>query len=308
MAISTALALGACTGSGQKSGSLAGGASATAAPSAPATPATSPEDYRRALDGAVKQLNAALTAFEKAAAYKALPQRMTAAEQAAASAVAQLGQVTPPAAVAAEHTALVTGMQRLRDDLTALRQDVNDRALCTASAVRARLAPAETTTAVRDAARALTAKDPAYPIALKPPTAVKDASRRLSNGSFVRSGGRGGRGSLNIDNGGSADAVITLLRGRRPVYSVYVRKGKKYEVTGVNDGTYQVFFSTGAGWDAGAKSFSRNCAFERFEDSLAFKTTYTSTQIRWSKWRITLQPVAGGTARTSPVDPGAFPG
>jgi hypothetical protein len=53
----------------------------------------------------------------------------------------------------------------------------------------------------------------------------------------------------------AADAVVTLARGKRPVYSVYVRKNKKYKVTGVNDGTYKVFYSTGVDWDAGAKSF-----------------------------------------------------
>jgi hypothetical protein len=124
----------------------------------------------------------------------------------------------------------------------------------------------------------------------------------------VRSGSRGARGALTIDNGGSDDAVITLALGKRPVYSVYVRKNKNYEVTGVRDGTYRVFYTTGEDWDAGTKSFSRNCDFERFEDSLKFRTTYSATLIRWSKWRISLQPAVGGNARTSPVSPGDFPG
>ena len=304
--MTTVLALGACTGTNNRSGSLTrGGGGSTNA--APPTPETSPEDYRRALDAAAKPLNSALTAVEKTTAYKALPQRMTTAEQAAAGALAQLGQVTPPTGVAAEHAALVTAVQRLDDDLGTLRQNVNDRQLCTASSVRARLGQADGTAAVRDAAKALAAKEPAYKIDLTLPAAGKELTRRLSNGSFVRSGGRGGRGSLTIDNGGSDDAVVTLARGKRPVYSVYVRKDKKYKVTGVNDGTYRVFYSTGVDWDAGAKSFSRGCEFQQFEDSLAFRTTYTATLIRWSTWRITLQPVAGGTARTSPVDPGDFP-
>ena len=78
-------------------------------------------------------------------------------------------------------------------------------------------------------------------------------------------------------------------------------------MTGVNDGTYNIFFTGGADWDAGARAFTRDCAFQQFEDRLAFRTERTSTQIRWSTWKITLQPVAGGTARTSEVDPEDFP-
>ncbi|MCW2913774.1 MAG: hypothetical protein JWN52_1842 [Actinomycetia bacterium] len=63
---------------------------------------------------------------------------------------------------------------------------------------------------------ALAAKVPVYKLDLKVPAAGKETSRRLSNGSFVRSGSRGARGALTIDNGGSDDAVITLALGKRP--------------------------------------------------------------------------------------------
>lgn len=298
-ATAAVLALGACTGGGHGSDSAA----VTAAP----VQRTSPEDYRRALNAAVKPLNSALTALEKATAYKALPRRMTTVEEAAAGVLDRLRRMTPPAAVATEHTALAGAVQQLDDELGTLSQNVDARTLCTSSAVRARLGPAYGTTAVRDAVKALAAKDPAYKIAIRLPSAGGESNRRLPNGTFLRSGGRGGRGTLSIDNGGPDDAVITLARGTRPVYSVYVRKGKKYEMTGMTDGIYRIFYSTGAGWDARTKSFSRGCQFERFEDTLKFRTTYTSTMVRWSKWTITLQPIAGGSARTSPVDPADFP-
>jgi hypothetical protein len=305
--MTTVLTLGACTGTHDKPGSLTLDGGATT-PAASPTAETSPEDYRRALDAAAKPLNSALAAFDKATAYKALPQRMTTAEQAAVGSLAQLRQVTPPTVVATEHVSLITAVQRLYDDLTRLGQNVSARQVCTASSVRGRLGRGDGAAAVRAAMTALVAKGPAYRLGLKVPAAGKETSRRLSNGSFVRSGSRGARGALTIDNGGSDDSVITLALGKRPVYSVYVRKDKKYEVTGVRDGTYRVFYTTGEDWDAGTKSFSRSCDFERFEDSLKFRTTYSATLIRWSKWRISLQPVVGGTARTSPVAPGDFPG
>ena len=100
---------------------------------------------------------------------------------------------------------------------------------------------------------------------------------------------------------------MTLSKGREPVISVYVRKGKDYAVKGVPDGSYTVFFTGGADWDGKARAFGRECAFQRFEDPLTFRTVQTASQIQWSVWTITLQPVAGGTASTPDVDPNDFP-
>ena len=43
--------------------------------------------------------------------------------------------------------------------------------------------------------------------------------------------------------------------------------------------------------------------FDRFDDSMKFETTQTATQTEWSTWTITLQPVVGGNAPTTEVDP-----
>jgi len=41
---------------------------------------------------------------------------------------------------------------------------------------------------------------------------------------------------------------------------------------------------------------------------VVFETTYTSSGVEWHTYEITLQTVYGGTASTSDVDPGEFPG
>jgi hypothetical protein len=298
--MTTVLTLGACTGTNDGPGSRASTRGGQASP-------VSPEAYRRALATITEPLDSALTALDETKAYKGLTQRITAAEQAAAQASVQLGQMKPPTAVAAEHARLVAAVRRLDGDLKTLSGDVRDRKLCTTSSVSGGLGRGDGAAGVRDAATALTAKAPEYRIALRLPAAGQERTRRLPNGRFVRSGGRAARGTLTIDNGGGSDAVITLAKGKHPVYSVYVRKDKTYTVTGVNDGTYKIFFTGGADWDAGARAFTRDCEFQQFEDQLAFRTQRTSTQIRWSTWKITLQPVAGGTARTSEVAPEDFP-
>jgi len=78
-------------------------------------------------------------------------------------------------------------------------------------------------------------------------------------------------------------------------------------VTGVGDGTYKIFFTGGSDWDGKARSFARKCAFQQFDDKLTFRTIRSATQIRWSTWDISLQPVLGGNATTSDVDPNDYP-
>jgi hypothetical protein len=143
---------------------------------------------------------------------------------------------------------------------------------------------------------------------------VRDASqapaeqdRRLDNGQFVRPGSRTGRGELTIDNGGDKDAVISLAMNKSPAFAVYVRNGSKYTVKGIRDGTYEIFFTTGADWDSQNRTFTRDRTFQRFDDTLNFTTTKTATEIRWRTWTITLHSVPGGTANASEVNPNDFP-
>ena len=296
-------ALGACDG-GNNSGGPGGAGGAKAAQT---DAAVSPEVYRTTLLGVTTPINKALAELAGAGSFKELSARIANLESAASQAAARLEQQAPPPALAAEHAKLVAALRQFDDDLNTLSDDVDGRDLCTASSARAQLGQADGTTALRAAAAALTAKAPDDKLSLALPAAARTTTRRLPNGHFVRSGRRGGRGTLTIDNGGDSDAVITLAKGKHPVISVYVRKDKKYKVTGVGDGSYKVYFTGGADWDGQARRFSRKCAFQQFDDKLNFRTTRTATEIRWSTWQVSLQPVLGGTARTSDVDPGDYP-
>ena len=90
---------------------------------------------------------------------------------------------------------------------------------------------------------------------------------------------------------------------KRAAITVYVRARGKFTVTGVRDGTYQIYMSSGVDWDSRAKRYTRNCGFSRFDDSFKFNTTSRQYTI----WEITLTPVAGGNASTSGVEPENFP-
>ena len=148
---------------------------------------------------------------------------------------------------------------------------------------------------------------------------VGDLSERLvvwkitrpANGKVLTNKVKGGRGELTIENGNDRDAVLVLARKASPkkaVLVVYVRAGKDATVKGIKDGTYIVYYSIGTRWDSKSRAFTSDVERSRFEDTIRFKTTRTSTMITWSVWTLTLNTVIGGNAPTEDVDPGDFPG
>jgi hypothetical protein len=294
------LLVGACSvGSGNGGG--------TVGSEGPPPKAISVHEYGTTLAVAVDPLESALKDLAKAKAYKGLDGRVTAVETAAAQAVTELGQVTPPAELAGGHSQLVTALQAFHGELGGLSSQIGDRALCTGSAVRAGLGDADETSALRDALAAVSAKLPDDRPALTLPPAGQEGGPRPPNGKLLRAGNTGGRSELTIENGGTTDAVVTLSKGRKPIISVYVRTDKTYTVKSVPDSSYTVFFTGGSGWDGTARAFGRDCAFSRFEDPLKFRTTRDAGGIYWQNFTITLQPVFGGTARTEDVNPDDFP-
>ncbi len=299
--LSAVLLLDACGGA--RDAPVAGGGQAAT------QQAGSPAAYRRALAVAGGPLSTALAGLAKAKSLQALTQRLAQAARAVGQAADQLDQVTPPQDVRIEHTDLVEAFRQLNGDLGVRHDAVEGRELCAATAVMARLGKTDGLAAVRDASKALAAKGgpQAYSIGLLLPATPKEQRRRLPNGQFVRRASHGGNGELTIDNGDDRDTVITLALGPRPAFSVYVRSGSKNKVTGIRDGTYRIYYTTGVDWDPMTRAFTRDCTFERFDDDFKFTTTRTATQVEWTQWTVDLEPATRGNASVSDVDPNDFP-
>src|SRR5688572_25146070 len=121
------LMLGACSGSD-------GGEAV-----APPPPPISLQQYATTLAGAVDPLQTALKGLAGAKAYKGLEGRVDAVATAADQAVTELTNITPPAELAPEHSQLVTALEAFHEDVGGTSSQVDDRALCTGSAVRAGL-------------------------------------------------------------------------------------------------------------------------------------------------------------------------
>jgi len=130
-----------------------------------------------------------------------------------------------------------------------------------------------------------------------------EAAARPGNGKILYHRISGGQGRLKVKNGTSRDAVVTLVRGRSKAISVYIRARSTASVRDVRDGTYTIFFTSGHRFSTSRGRFTSAPSYQRFTSKLRFNTTSTSSTI----WTLTLNPVVGGNARTTGVNPNDFP-
>ncbi|MGW6915453.1 hypothetical protein ACWGB8_16780 [Kitasatospora sp. NPDC054939] len=289
---------GAGTGKGGSTLPAPDGVTTSAAPSP--TPTPTPTPYGPVLAKWITPVDAALAKLTPSAGLDAFSTALQEASTAAKSASTGLTAAREPAAVATARRQLVTALDQLAGDLESVRSDIRRKGLCATPPALAKVGQSEGLKAVPAALQQMT--DAGYATTFTVPKTGELQTRTLGNGTMVRKGRLNGEGTLNIDNGGSSDAVVSLAKGGKSVHSVYIGKGKKATINGVEDGTYEVFFSGGVDWDPTLKAFTQNCDFSKFEDTMEFTTGRTRTS-----WSITLQATAGGNAKTEDVPEGNFP-
>jgi len=111
-----------------------------------------------------------------------------------------------------------------------------------------------------------------------------------------------GYGELEIKNGTDLDAVAKLIRGGTSIFTVYIKANSTYIIKDISDGMYWLAFAQGSNWDSTTQKFRRNIQYSAFDETFDFSTTNTQYTI----FEVTLNPVIGGTAETSSVDPAQF--
>jgi hypothetical protein len=89
---------------------------------------------------------------------------------------------------------------------------------------------------------------------------------------------------------------------RSVVRTAFVRTETVSTISRIPDGTYEVLFMFGEDWVPRLGRFCTGPSYSRFDDLFEFDPAYD----RYVSWEVTLHPVVGGTAETSPVDPAAF--
>ncbi|MEU7093958.1 hypothetical protein [Kitasatospora aureofaciens] len=287
MAVGAALLLAACSGGG-----------GTAAPSA--TPTAGATPFGPVLSKNIDPVNAALAQISGVKSLGEFDGVLSTLDTAAHEASRALNVADAPAAAAEDRHDLANALSVLQEDVANVRGAIKARDVCALSSAEAKLGDSQGLASVSILLTKLSAVG--YSASLSVPPLPKQQSRSLDNGTMVSKGKLRGEGVFKVDNGGKVDAVVSLVLNGKAVHSVFVAKGQKASVEGVEDGTYDVYVSEGADWDSATKAFTQNCAFTKFEDNFPYETGSTSTS-----WEITLQPVADGNAKTNDVDPNSFP-
>jgi len=283
--------------------------STTTTSATPTPTGMSPASYQKALSAFDARLGKQFAALRRARRPNAVRKTMSGIQMALSDAKADLGSLDPPVAVQQAHAALLGAVDALATDLAGAESAASEGRVCAGSSATALISRTAGARQVRAAAANVAAaswdRAHKYRVGVFMPREQPDRNRRLDNRTVIRRP-TGGLGELTIDNHGGDDTVMSVVRqggARTPVLVVYVRGGGKATVNGIRDGTYRVFMTGGRDWDPALHVFTRDCTFERFDDTIS----YTTTANTYTTHTYTLRPLTGGNASTSNVDPDSFP-
>jgi hypothetical protein len=101
--------------------------------------------------------------------------------------------------------------------------------------------------------------------------------------------------------------VDLVLTGRMTALAVYVRAASSATVKGVANGDYQVYTTTGSGWDRVNQVFTRACGFQKMDSPIDFTTTTHGNATQYVQEQITITPVTDGNVQVTDVPPAQFP-
>jgi hypothetical protein len=142
-----------------------------------------------------------------------------------------------------------------------------------------------------------------------PPDAAPK-NRSLSSNTVLKKPARRGLGSLQVSNGNSQDAYLKLVDSAKLVAAFYVKSNSTFTLKRIPDGVYQLLFVSGDDWDGKTRTFTKNASFTKFDRDLEFVTSRQTKgrriYTRYSRFRVTLNPVIDGTAKTSAIDDREF--
>jgi hypothetical protein len=204
----------------------------------------------------------------------------------------------PPDALSAPTNQLSQALTSLSSSADTTSKDVGSQ-VCTSGSALAEFTRSDGAKAMRDAATALNAVNPAYGKAVAGflPAPIADKNRQLANGQVLRHSS--GPGSLTINNSGT-DAIVTLTKvgTKTPVASVYVRASANTTLGDIPGNTFDIYVSSGTDWDSAAQKFTRQCSYQKTDSTWDFSS---------SDWTLTLTEQINGNLSVSTLNPGDAP-
>lgn len=98
-----------------------------------------------------------------------------------------------------------------------------------------------------------------------------------------------------------------MLIQKKIVAAVYIRGGDFFNLTEIDDGSYELYFKQGQSWNASTGKFEINATSSRMEEPLIFETQKTPEGGRYTWGQVTLEEVPDGNAVVVPVSKEDFP-
>jgi len=120
--------------------------------------------------------------------------------------------------------------------------------------------------------------------------------------------GNGGFGELSITDAAPMDAVAVLVsQDNELIASVYVRSGESYDLKGLDEGMYYLYYRLGRSWSSSALRFSENESFYRWGAPLSFAVIPSQEGIEYTSRSVVLNEDGKGSAWITPISERSFP-
>jgi hypothetical protein len=148
-------------------------------------------------------------------------------------------------------------------------------------------------------------------LVLIPPSVLAEGTRP-STGTFLKDTIKDGRGELTIINDNTQmDAVAVLNPSNNGTkLAIYIRSKDSFTISGIADGSYDMYFEMGNNWNSSSDKFTDKGGFYRLDRSLPFETIERSNGIEYSAWTVALEtaaPNANEAAQKISVNEEDFP-
>ncbi len=135
---------------------------------------------------------------------------------------------------------------------------------------------------------------------------------RPETGTFIKNTLRDGLGELTIINDNpQMDAVAVLNTADKGLFlAVYIRSKTSFTISGIEDGSYDVYFEMGNSWNSNSGRFSDEGGFYRLDRPLPFETIEKAEGIEYDGWTVALEaavPDANQVGRKISVNEEEFP-
>jgi hypothetical protein len=127
-------------------------------------------------------------------------------------------------------------------------------------------------------------------IALSVSSASAQVPTRPETGTYIKDIDRSGDGILVVHNNWRMDTVAVLAdQDVRPLIAVFIRAKDSWNITGIEDGSYNLYFTVGNYWDAENRKFDSVFGYYRCSSPLIFETSETEG----SKYELDLYEAGG---------------